>query len=118
MPRAGVAVRRRSSNKLVRRKPRRRPNKPASPPPDLQVIDPGVWYTEKEAAYFLRLRSPKTLTIWRCKGRHAELVWSKKTGRILYLGADILKFLQGTASPPAPVSISCRARRARKAARP
>lgn len=78
-------------------------SQPSVPPPDLGTINPAAYYTEAEVAFFLRLKSPKTLTIWRCRGTYPELRFIKKFGRVLYLGCAVLNFLNGTATAePAP----------------
>ncbi len=70
------------------------------PPPELQPINPDVFYNEAETAHFLRLKNPKTLTVWRSRGEHPELRSEKPYGRVLYRGAAILDFLSGTAAAP------------------
>jgi hypothetical protein len=80
---------------------RHRSDVPApAPPPDLQAINPDVFYNESETAYFARMRTPKTLTVWRARGEHPELKFTKAYGRVLYKGSDIIAFLDGTAKAP------------------
>lgn len=56
------------------------------------VAQPGVIYTSEETARILRVE-PATLEVWRCVDRYPKLRWKKPAGRILYLGEDILEFL-------------------------
>ena len=67
--------------------------------PPREPPHPDLYYTEMETAAYLRLRSAKTLTIWRCRGEHPELKFEKPYGRILYRGSAILDFLSGAAKP-------------------
>jgi len=50
-------------------------------------------YTNKETASFLRLQ-PQTLEAWRCLDRYPGLKSMKVGGRVMYLGADILAFVE------------------------
>jgi hypothetical protein len=80
-----------------------KPKPPASrsvPLPEPKQIVPDVWYNEAETAPLIRLKNPKTLTVWRCRGEHPELRYKKPYGRVLYKGSDIIAFLEGTAVAP------------------
>jgi hypothetical protein len=58
------------------------------------IMRPGVAYTSAEVARFLRLK-PETLEIWRATGRYPALRHRKPGGKILYMGEDVLAFLDG-----------------------
>ena len=73
---------------------------PSIPVSEPKVIVADAFYNESETAHFLRLETPKTLTIWRCRGSHPELKFTKPYGRVLYKGSDIIAFLSGAAKPP------------------
>jgi hypothetical protein len=62
-------------------------------PAPLTAPVPGVGYTEKECAEFLRLKNSRTLATWRWNGRAPELKFRKIGTRIIYLGSDIIAFL-------------------------
>ncbi len=89
-----------SADRPVGRRLRSASKAPNLPPLDLKPPDPDVFYNEQETASFIRLTSPKTLTIWRCRGQHPELKFSKPYGRVLYKGSSIISFLEGTAKEP------------------
>jgi Helix-turn-helix domain len=71
---------------------------------------PGVAYTTPEAAVFLRLRK-NTLENWRMTGGHPELRFYRLGRRVVYLGEDILAFLNAAPKLRKPKS----ARRANNA---
>ena len=76
-----------------------KPATPVLPQPTalepLLPILPGFNYTAPEVARHLRLKNYRTLTVWRCQGRHPELRHVKIGSKILYRGQDILDFLAG-----------------------
>jgi hypothetical protein len=57
----------------------------------LRPIDPSVHYIETEAAHLLRVTS-STLRTWRA--RKIGPRFRKAGGRVVYFGADLLKFLE------------------------
>jgi hypothetical protein len=61
----------------------------------LMAVEPTALYTSQETASYLRMK-PQTLEVWRCSGRNTDLKPTKIGGRIMYLGADILAFVQKT----------------------
>jgi hypothetical protein len=65
---------------------------PLITPGDPIVVQPGIAYTSEEAARILRME-PQTLEVWRTTGRYPGLRWKKPAGRILYMGEDIIEFL-------------------------
>lgn len=58
------------------------------------VVRPGVAYTSAETARFMKV-APDTLPVWRATGRYPNLRYKKAGRRVLYMGEDILKFLDG-----------------------
>jgi hypothetical protein len=65
----------------------------ASTPTPTSGPIPGVAYTEREAAVFLRLRNARTLSVWRCTGRAPGLRWRRVGSKVVYLGEHILEYL-------------------------
>lgn len=63
--------------------------KPA--PRVLEIVATAV-YTSHEVADFLRLKSG-TLEVWRSCGRYPALRHRKVGGKVVYLGSDVLAFL-------------------------
>jgi hypothetical protein len=67
-------------------------HEPLITPAEPIVPQPGVAYTCEETAGILRM-VPQTLEVWRTTGRYPALRWKKPAGRILYMGEDIIEFL-------------------------
>lgn len=66
-------------------------------------IAPATLYSAVELAYYLKIK-PRTLEVWRRTGLHPELRPRRIGHRIRYLGKDILKFVEASASPaPKPI---------------
>jgi hypothetical protein len=61
-------------------------------------INPQSLYSAVELAAYLGIK-PRTLEVWRRTGEHPELRYRRVGRRIRYLGRDILKFLNDSASP-------------------
>lgn len=70
-------------------------------PADPLVMKPGVAYTAPEVARFLRLK-PETLEVWRATGRYPALRCRKAGGKILYMGEDVMAFLDTPHQRAAP----------------
>lgn len=70
-------------------------------PAEPLVMKPGVAYTAPEVARFLRLK-PETLEVWRATGRYPALRFRKAGGKILYMGEDVLHFLDAPHEKAAP----------------
>jgi hypothetical protein len=67
-------------------------HEPLIMPADPIVVQPGIAYTSEETARILRME-PQTLEVWRTTGRYPGLRWKKPAGRILYMGEDVIEFL-------------------------
>jgi hypothetical protein len=93
---------RRRTKQSRKSKPELPPPQAAAPPQATAPPQPGLLYTDREVATFLRLRNYRTLAQWRIRGRHPELqpvkdlVGSQKA--VLYRGSDIIAFLSGESS--------------------
>jgi len=59
----------------------------------LMAIEPTAVYTSEETASYLRMQR-ETLEVWRCTGRNPGLKYTRIGGRIMYLGKDILAFVE------------------------
>jgi hypothetical protein len=68
-----------------------------APPQATAPPQPGLLYTDREVATFLRLRNYRTLAVWRSRGTHPELKPVKSVvgsqQAVLYRGEDILAFV-------------------------
>jgi len=63
-------------------------------------IDPKKLYRTPELAVALR-KSARTIESWRRCQTHPGLKWVRgDDGRVAYRGADVLKFLNDSATPP------------------
>ena len=69
--------------------------------PQLLPLDPNLLYEPEEVAQFLRM-SAGTLQVWRSTGRYPALRHRKVGGKILYLGRDVLAFLDAPHQKPRP----------------
>lgn len=85
---------------VIRKARNRKQSEPAPQPPQATAPpQPGLLYTDREVAAFLRLRNYRTLAQWRIRGTHPELqpvksVVGSQQGR-LYRGEDLLAFIAG-----------------------